>query len=86
MEKNPFAYYYYFADQPEIEYLTEEEINKLIIGKVKQRAGRSPESNAFLTDTMNTDRKQTNRNYRKSKIASYKYSFQLNEEQNIRFQ
>lgn len=37
MEKNPFAYYYYFADQPEIEYLTEEEINKLIIGKVKQQ-------------------------------------------------
>ena len=31
MEKNPFA------DQPEIEYLTEEEINKLIIGKVKQQ-------------------------------------------------
>lgn len=37
MEKNPFAYYYYFADQPEIEYLTEEDIAKLINGKVKQQ-------------------------------------------------
>ena len=37
IDKNPFAYYYYVADQPEIEYLTEEEINKLIIGKVKQQ-------------------------------------------------
>lgn len=37
IEKNPFAYYCYFADQPEIEYLTEEEINKLITGKVKQQ-------------------------------------------------
>ncbi len=37
IEKNPFAYYYYFADLPEIEYLTEEEISKLITGKVKQQ-------------------------------------------------
>ena len=36
-DKNPFAYYYYVAEQPEIEYLTEEEINKLIIGKVRQQ-------------------------------------------------
>ena len=37
IDKNPFAYYYYVAEQPEIEYLTEDEINKLIIGKVKQQ-------------------------------------------------
>ena len=48
-------------------------------------AGRSPESNAFLADSMNTDPKQTNRNYRKHETPSYKYSFRLNEEQNIRF-
>ena len=47
--------------------------------------GRSPESNAFLTDSMNTDPKQTNRNYRKHETPSYKYSFRLNEAQNIRF-
>ena len=34
---------------------------------------------------MNTDPKQTNRNYRKHETPSYKYSFRLNEEQNIRF-
>ena len=34
---------------------------------------------------MNTDPKQTNRNARKPETASYKYSFRLNEEQNIRF-
>ena len=49
------------------------------------RPGRSPESNAFLTDIMNTDPKQTNRIYRKHETPSYKYSFRLNEEQNIRF-
>ena len=49
------------------------------------RPGRSPESNAFLTDIMNTEPKQTNRIYRKHETASYKYSFRLNEEQNIRF-
>ncbi len=48
-------------------------------------AGRSPKSNAFVTDIMNTDPKQTNRNYRKHETPSYKYSFRLNEEQNIRF-
>ena len=49
------------------------------------RPGRSPESNAFLTDIMNTEPKQTNRIYRKHETPSYKYSFRLNEEQNIRF-
>ena len=34
---------------------------------------------------MNTEPKQTNRNYRKHETPSYKYSFRLNEEQNIRF-
>ena len=44
-------------------------------------AGRSPESNAFLSDTMNADRKRT----QQPRTPSYKYSFRLNEEQNIRF-
>ena len=44
-------------------------------------AGRSPKSNAFLTDIMNTDRKHT----QQFRTPSYKYSFRLNEEQNIRF-
>ena len=44
-------------------------------------AGRSPNSNAFLTDIMNTDRKHT----QQFRTPSYKYSFRLNEEQNIRF-
>ena len=34
---------------------------------------------------MDTNRKQTNRNARKPETASYKYSFRLNGEQNIRF-
>ena len=44
-------------------------------------AGRSPESNAFLTDIMNTDRKRTLH----PPTPSYKYSFRLNEDQNICF-
>ena len=44
-------------------------------------AGRSPKSNAFLTDIMNTDRKRILR----PPTPSYKYSFRLNEAQNIRF-
>ena len=44
-------------------------------------AGRSPKSKAFLTDIMNTDRKHT----QQFRTPSYKYSFRLNEEQNIRF-
>ena len=38
----------------------------------------------LLTDIMNTDPKQTNRNARKSETPSYKYSFWFNEE-HIRF-
>ena len=48
-------------------------------------AGRSPKSNAFLTDIMNTDRKLTDKTGKKPRTLSYKYSFRLNEEQNIRF-
>ena len=48
-------------------------------------AGRSPESNAFLTDIMDTDRKLTDKTGKKPRTLSYKYSFRLNEEQNIRF-
>ena len=60
------------------------------LGFVRQRcslceAGRSPESNAFLTDTMDNNRKLTDITDRKPRTPSYKYSFRLNEEQNIRF-
>ena len=48
-------------------------------------AGRSPESNAFLTDIMDTNRKLTDMTGKKLRTPSYKYSFRLNEEQNIRF-
>jgi len=48
-------------------------------------AERSPESNAFLTDIMDTNRKLTDMTGKKLRTPSYKYSFRLNEEQNIRF-
>ena len=48
-------------------------------------AGIAPESNAFLTDVMNTDRKLTDMTGKKPRTPSYKYSFRLNEEQHIRF-
>ena len=48
-------------------------------------AGRSPKSNAFLTDIMDTNRKLTDMTGKKLRTPSYKYSFRLNEEQNIRF-
>ena len=48
-------------------------------------AGRSPESNAFLTDIMDTNPKLTDMTGKKPRTPSYKYSFRLNEEQNIRF-
>ena len=62
--------------------------NKLAF--VRQRcslceAERSPESNAFLTDIMDTNRKLTDITDKKPRTPSYKYSFRLNEEQNIRF-
>ena len=39
----------------------------------------------FFNDIMDTDRKLTDITDRKSRTPSYKYSFRLNEEQNIRF-
>ena len=48
-------------------------------------AGRSPKSNAFLTDIMDTNRKLTDMTGKKLRTPSYKSSFRLNEEQNIRF-
>ena len=48
-------------------------------------AERSPESNAFLTDIMDTNRKLTDMTGKKLRTPSYKYSFRLNEEQHIRF-
>lgn len=60
------------------------------LGFVRQKrslceAGRSPESNAFLTDTMDNNQKLTDKTEKKPQTPSYKYSFRLNEEQNIRF-
>ncbi|WP_278339143.1 hypothetical protein, partial [Alistipes putredinis] len=54
-------------------------------GARSARPGRSPKSNAFLTDIMDTNRKQTDKTGKKPRTPSYKYSFRLNEEQNIRF-
>ena len=48
-------------------------------------AGRSPESNAFLTDTMDNNRELTDKTEKKPRTPSYKYSFRLNEEQHLRF-
>ena len=48
-------------------------------------AGVAPQSRPFFKPYMDTNRKLTNRNVRKPETASYKYSFRLNEEQNIRF-
>lgn len=60
------------------------------LGFVRQKrslceAGRSPESNAFLTDIMDNNRKLTDKTGKKPRTPSYKYSFRLNEEQYIRF-
>ena len=60
------------------------------LGFVRQKrslceAGRSPESNAFLTDIMDNNRKLTDKTEKKPRTPSYKYSFRLNEEQHIRF-
>ena len=48
-------------------------------------AGVAPQSRPFFKPYMDTNRKLTNRNVRKPETASYKYSFRLNEVQNIRF-
>ena len=60
------------------------------LGFVRQKrslceAGVAPESRPFFKLSMDTNRKTTLRNAPKPKTASYKYSFRLNEEQNIRF-
>ena len=60
------------------------------LGFVRQKrslceAGRSPESNAFLTDIMDNNRKLTDKTEKKPRTPSYKYSFRLNEKQHIRF-
>ena len=60
------------------------------LGFVRQKrslceAGRSPESNAFLTDTMDNNQKLTDKTEKKPRTPSYKYSSRLNEEQHIRF-
>ena len=54
-------------------------------GARSARPWRSPESNAFLTDTMDNNQKLTDKTEKKPRTPSYKYSFRLNEEQNIRF-
>ena len=48
-------------------------------------AGAAPESRPFFKLSMDTNRKLTDRNDQKPETESYKYSFRLNEEQNIRF-
>ena len=45
-------------------------------------AGAAPKSRPFFKLYMDTNRKQTDK---KPRTPSYKYSFRLNEEQNIRF-
>ena len=60
------------------------------LGFVRQKrslceAGRSPESNAFLTDTKDNNQKLTDKTEKKPRTPSYKYSSRLNEEQHIRF-
>ena len=48
-------------------------------------AGAAPKSRPFFKLYMDTNRKQTDKTDKKPRTPSYKYSFRLNEEQNIRF-
>ena len=48
-------------------------------------AGAAPKSRPFFKLYMDTNRKQTDKTDKKPQTPSYKYSFRLNEEQNIRF-
>ena len=48
-------------------------------------AGAAPKSRPFFKLYMDTNRKQTDKTDKKPRTPSYKYSFLLNEEQNIRF-
>ena len=49
------------------------------------RPGPLPSRVPFLSYIMDTNRKQTDKSDKKPRTPSYKYSFRLNEEQNIRF-
>ena len=49
------------------------------------RAGAAPKSRPFFKLYMDTDRELTDITDRKPRTPGYKYSFRLNEEQNIRF-
>ncbi len=49
------------------------------------RLGPLPSRVPFLSYIMDTNRKQTDKTDKKPQTPSYKYSFRLNEEQNIRF-
>ena len=48
-------------------------------------AGAAPKSRPFFKLYMDTNRKQIDKTDKKPQTPSYKYSFRLNEEQNIRF-
>mgnify|MGYP007007774604 FL=1 len=48
-------------------------------------AGAAPKSRPFFKLYMDTNRKLTDKTDKKPRTPSYKYSFRLNEEQNIRF-
>ena len=48
-------------------------------------AGAAPKSRPFFKLYMDTNRKLTDKTGKKPRTLSYKYSFRLNEEQNIRF-
>ena len=48
-------------------------------------AGAAPKSRPFFKLYMDTNRKLTDITDKKPRTTSYKYSFRLNEEQNIRF-
>ena len=54
-------------------------------GARSARPGSLPSRDPFFTDIMDTNRKLTDKTGKKPPTPSHKYSFRLNEEQNIRF-
>lgn len=54
-------------------------------GARSARSGSLPSRDPFVTDIMDTNRKLTDKTGKKPPTPSHKYSFRLNEEQNIRF-
>ena len=54
-------------------------------GARSARSGSLPSRDPFVTDIMDTNRKLTDKTEKKPPTPSHKYSFRLNEEQNIRF-